>query len=198
MPKKLRNYPIYIAPNISGYLDRGYPKIYDEISQRELDPYLVDHKIEIYSRQVNEWFLGRASRLLQGKNNGFIVLMICISYIEGVQQYINGRDSRNQSRQVFIQGLNRIFSLNLSDNDLNEFYKEVRCGLFHNGMSGTKVIISSHFDSPIQFIDSNTIKINQELFLKIIRQDFKNYMLDLKDENNYEMREKFDRMFNVV
>ncbi len=36
----------------------------------------IEHKIMIFERQVNGWFLERASAILGEENNGFVILMI--------------------------------------------------------------------------------------------------------------------------
>lgn len=198
MPKRLRDYSIYLAPEIRGLRKSdGSHEVYDEKNQEYLNPNTIDDKIKIYERQVKEWFLNRASRVLKGKDNGFIVLMISISYIEGVQQYINGRPSNGNSRVVFKQGLNRIFSLNVDNTKLNNFYSQVRCGLFHNGMSGNQVIISYSYPQPIDFSEYDAIKINPKTLLNEIRKDFSNYIAILKDQTNVTERENFSRMFSV-
>mgnify|MGYP000326075518 CR=1 FL=1 len=53
MPKRLRSFPLYIAPEIKGRIgDNGEPKVLDEKTGQELDPTNIDHKIIIYERQV--------------------------------------------------------------------------------------------------------------------------------------------------
>ena len=198
MPKKLRNYPIYVAPDIKGYLDSsGQPIVFDERTQRNLDPNDIDDKITIYERQVKEWFLNRASRFLRGNKNGFIVLMLSISYIEGVEQYRQGTDSNRNSRNFFTRGLRRIFGLaNVTNTELDDFYIQVRCGLFHNGMTQSKVIINRNYNDPIDFSEADTIKINQKEFLRIIRIDFKEYLRDLREPNNIQLRNNFNAMYS--
>ncbi len=122
--------------------------------------------------------------------------MIAISYIEGVQQYRNGETSRNQESDVFKQGLRRIFSLkNESESDLSMFYEQVRCGLFHDGMTRNKVIIKEVYQSPIDFSE-NTIRINPEMFLSKIKNDFDEYIKLLRNPNSLE-RANFGKMYNI-
>ena len=110
MPKRLReDRTIEIAPEIKGCIQDGRPVVYDEIGKRELNPIDIYDKITIYERQVKEWFLKPASRLLRNRNNGFIVLMTCLSYLEGVEQYRRGETSHNRSRQFFIEAVNRLY-----------------------------------------------------------------------------------------
>ncbi|HOI18672.1 MAG TPA: hypothetical protein PLX15_02300 [Candidatus Woesearchaeota archaeon] len=199
MPKQLRDYPIYIAPQIRGYKDRtGQPIVFDERTNRNLNPNDIDDKILIYERQVKDWFLNRASRLVNGNKNGFIVLMISISYIEGVQQYIKGQTSHNNSGRFFREGMRRIFQLSDSDNVLNDFYAQVRCGLFHSGMTQNKVVISRDYEQVIDFSEHNTIKINPKLFLRAIRLDFNRYINLLKNPENNNERNNFNRMFSNI
>ena len=197
MSKQLRNYPIYIAPQIRGHIqENGEPVVFDERTNQNLNPNNIDDKIFIYERQVKEWFLNRASRFLRGDKNGFIVLMISISYIEGVQQYINGQTSHNNSGLFFRQGIRRIFQLNECDDVLNDFYAQVRCGLFHSGMTQGKVIISKEYEQVIDFSEEDSIKINPKLFLKAINIDFNRYISLLRSSANNDARTHFNRMFS--
>lgn len=102
MTKKLRSYWLHVAPDIIGRIDRGRTIVIDERNNQNLDPYNIDDKIKIYQRQVKEWFLERATYLLRGSNYGLIVLMVCLSYLEGVEQYRKGRSSRNHESTVFL------------------------------------------------------------------------------------------------
>lgn len=57
--------------------------------------------------------------------------MIATSYIEGIEQYRNGRLSNGLSKQYFLDGMKRIIGMqNDSDDQLKLLYKHLRCGLF--------------------------------------------------------------------
>lgn len=199
MSKQLRNYQIYIAPKIRGYInDNGEAIVFDEISNTQLNPTNVDDKITIYERQVKEWFLNRAKTLLRGKNNGFIVLMIAISYIEGVEEYMRGESSKNHSKEFFRAGMRRIFNLTVEDAVLNDFYDQVRCGLFHSGMTLHKVIINSTFEEVIDFSEPDSIKISPKKFLKMIMKDYDKYLHTLRNTNNLTDRNKFSSRFTNI
>ncbi len=196
MPKQLRDFWIYIAPKIKGRInDKGIPEVFDERNGRNLDPLDINDKITIYERQVDGWFLNHASNLVRKDDAGFIVLMICIAYIEGVEQYRRGQCSHNNSRAFFKKSLRRIFGLEtVSEEDLDEFYRQVRCGLFHSGMTEHKVIVSNNYEQIIDFSDG-MIKINPRLFLDKIKEHFRNYIDRLRNSTNQQEREKFNQMF---
>lgn len=197
MPKRLRNIPICIAPNIKGQiLNDGTPLIIDELTNQSLSPYNVDDKIKVYEAQVKGWFLEPATKLIKAKkgHNGFAVLMICLSYIEGVGQYRQGESSRNNSKNFFVEGLKRICPyLDGDEHKIEGLYKEARCGLFHNGMVEKRVIINNSFSSSIKF-DDDDIKISPSKLLNDIKIDFENYLQQLKE--NGELRNNFNRMFS--
>lgn len=197
MPKQLRDYPIYIAPQIRGQIQpNGEPLVFDEKTNMHLNLNNVDDKITIYERQVNEWFLNRALSLLKGKNNGFIVLMISISYIEGVEEYKRGSSSEHQSKEYFRTSLRRIYNLDVIDLILDDFYDQVRCGLFHSGMTRNKVIISNDYETTIDFSENNAIKINPKKFLHKIQEDLDQYIQTLRNPNNTTERNRFSTMFS--
>ena len=198
MPKQLRNYPIYLAPQIVGRIkSNGENEVFDEKTGEILDPTNIDDKIKIYERQVKGWFLNRASRLLRGKDNGFIILMIALSYIEGIEEYRTGESSNRRSNEFFIRGVQRIFSIEGNLNQLDDFYSQVRCGLFHSGMTRNKVILTDDDSSQIiEFNENETIKINYRKFLHKIRIDFNRYLKILKNPENITERNNFNRMFS--
>ena len=197
MPKKLREYPIYIAPEIQGVLINGTPDVDDERTKSKLYVNNIDDKITIYERQVKEWFLKRASRISSSDKNGFVILMIAISYIEGVEQYRIGKSSNGCSKKYFRNGLRRIFDLDsIPDERLNDFYSQARCGLFHNGMTGGQIIINQDFPKAINFSELEIIiKINPKKFLKQIQLDFDKYLKELKKSGDNDLKTNFNTMY---
>jgi hypothetical protein len=199
MPKRIRqNEDIYIAPNILGKYENGrYFAIDEKNNNEELNPNDIDDKITIYERQVKGWFLDRATRLVNGEYNGFIVLMICMSYLEGVEQYRQGQSSNGDSNNTFRRALNRMYPNQYEDNDLRSLYIESRVGLFHDGMVRGNVIINNSFPSSLLFENGN-IKISPKKLLDDIKGDFKQYIKDLRNLENEELRNNFNNMFTLI
>lgn len=194
---------IHIAPGITGKRDfNGALVIIDDKTKEKERLYPkanIEHKIRIFERQVNGWFLERVSIFLGEEDNGFIVLMIATAYIEGVEQCRKGESSSGESKTFFKNGVKRIFRLeSCFDNRLNNFYSELRCGLFHNGMTGANIRIFSRFERPIDFLDNGTIEINQRLFLEKVKDDFRQYLTDLRDTTNTELRNNFKKMYTFT
>jgi hypothetical protein len=205
MGKMIGTIPRYIAPGIVGVKNEedGTCHAYDTWKHKNLNPEDVDDKIYIYERQVKKWFLERATRIKEGEHTGFVVLMIGVSYIEGVQQYIEGERSgtrKNLSGACFVRCLRRIFKLrDVPDSRLRSFCDQVRCGLFHDGMTREQVVIRSNRSRQIiDFSKPDEIWIDHKKFIARIKDDFNQYILDLKNKNKKRLRDNFDDMFHVV
>lgn len=197
---------ILIAPDMEGgYKESGEPYVKDYKTGDILDPTEISSKIRIYEREVLEWFIEPAKNLLERNStkNSFIVLMVCMSYIEGVEQYKAGESSNRQSRQFFINSVNRIYPEIFTDIEIQQLYSKSRCGLFHNGMvSGGVIFNNQTFEHPIEF-ENEVIKINPNKLLTDIEIDFSNYIQKLNvinsnDRETTELQQNFDSMFTVI
>ena len=197
MAKRIRQEHTYLAPQILSWIDdHNNPIIYDERYDVPLIPTNIDDKIIIYERQVKEWFLNRALRIVNTDNYGFIVLMICLSYLEGIEQYRKGEGSNGNSTRFFRNSIHRIFPHTYYNESINMLYREARCGLFHNGMVEGKIVISNNYNAPIQFIDGPFVKINPKLLLEEIVNDFDSYIVELKNPASVLLRDNFNIMFS--
>ncbi len=201
----VRDQEIYLAPGILGKFKNGRPVAIDERNDNAiLDPRDLDDKITIYEREVQEWFLKRAHHLLNSNtfDNSFIVLMVCMSYLEGVEQYKTGVSSNGRSKEFFVNSINRIYPNFFQARDLKKLYTKTRCGLFHNGMVQGGVIFNNSFLIPIEFMNNGeSIRINPRLLLQDIMNDYSSYINKLRSNNSESttvLRENFDRMFAVL
>jgi len=159
----------------------------------------IEGKIRVHEDRVKGWFLDYAKMLIKEKHADFVVLMICVSYLEGIQQFKEGKSSKRDSGESIKRALKTIFNIP-KDKEwaLDTFIKEARHGLFHDGMTKNNIVLSRGIPSPISIKKGtdNMISINPILFLWEIEEDFKEYINDLKNPNNKELREKFEKHWN--
>jgi len=198
--KDLSSYsPLYLTPSIKGECTNGAYKITDEKNKKILNTESLDDWIYIYEQEVKGWFLDCAERLLSSKReklkraNGLVILMICFSYFEGVEQYKQGKSSKDKSGEFFRASIHKIYSGKYSDAQINHLHKETRCGLFHDGMTRGKVVFAYHFNEAICFDTNNVIKINPEKLLEDIKNDFDNFINELKNPNSIDARNNFEK-----
>lgn len=171
--------------------------VYDKRNENEnsLDLNEVKTKIKIYEDRVNGWFLEIAEKLKTDNEAGFVILSIAIAYIEGNQQFREGKLSENNSKKFFIKGIRRIFDKeDVPEDILKGYYKQVRCGLFHDGMTKSNVLVSGKFPDPLRHTNG-IIKINPHKLFDKIKEDFKNYILEL--ESNEDLRKIFIKRFDL-
>ncbi|MDE1516013.1 hypothetical protein PUN32_13490 [Vibrio sp. dsl-7] len=196
---------ILVAPRMRGGYNNGVPFVQDEENDVQLDPTLFSDKVSIYEREVTGWFLNPAKSLVENDsfNNAFLVIMVCMSYIEGVEQYKTGQSSNRNSSAFFFSSMNKIYPNQYSNDELSNLYNKTRCGLFHNGMIKSGVIFSNEFDRSLLFDDNGgKIFINQEKLLNDLIQDFSSYIELLKSDVNSEdvqrLKSNFDTMFTIL
>lgn len=203
MVKKLREgQEVILAPDIFGRLDNGNPVVWDTRGNpRNLDVSSIDDKIIIYERQVKDWFLSPAQNISSDMDKRFLVLMVICSYVEGFIQNYRGEVSTGKtSKPMFVEGFKLIFG-DFSDSDIEAFYKHARCGLFHDGMTKSKILLYSGFDDlenqSFNFSDPDVIRVYQEVAIRVINKHFEDYLNDLKNPENTELRKNFSKIFKV-
>ena len=88
-------------------------------------------------------------------------------------------------------------------------YTEGRCGFFHNGISGGRILYSRAIDEAITVtqpkvdgkIDFNgkvkSVVINPERFQWCVKRHFDKYMSDLRKNENNTLRENFKKAVDI-
>lgn len=198
------NYPIYVAPQMLGKYVKRSPIVLDERNGKTIDPYQLDGKIIIYQRQVEGWFLDPADRLLEQMDTQaiFVVLSICLSYLEAAQQHKEGEPSRNNSKAFFLRAFQDVFSSSeMEDEFADLLYIEGRCGLFHDGMTRGKIAYDMELDKAFKVINNgsqDTIYFHPKYCLKGVKEHFADYISKLKREEEGRLRHNFYSMFTVT
>jgi hypothetical protein len=206
MPKKIMpGSSIYVAYKMRGEVDKNQNyTVWDERNPGStLDPTDPKDKITIYERQVQGWFLEPAFTMLSHMKDqaSFAILAICFSYLEGVEQYREGQQSRNRSRELFKKSFKRVFGeQTLDDQKIDVLYEQGRCGLFHDGMTRSGVICDTSLTTAFQPINNQgttLIHFHHEYLLERIWEDFRNYIHLLRSGDD-ELVNNFTRMYNLV
>jgi len=198
------DHPIYVAPRMLGKYVEGSPIVLDERNGNTIDPYQLNGKIIIYQRQVEGWFLEPADRLLKQMDTqaSFVVLSICLSYLEAVQQHKEGEPSRNNNKAFFLRAFQDVFSSSeMEDEFADLLYIEGRCGLFHDGMTRGKMVYDMELDKAFKVINNgsqDTIYFHPKYCLEGVKAHFADYIGKLKNEEEVTLRSNFGSMFTVT
>lgn len=157
----------------------------------------IETKILVYEDRVRGWFLDFARKLTKETNSEFVVLMICVDYLEGNQQFREGRGSeKGESTKMLKRALKRIFA-EVEEDVLDLFIDRVRHGLFHDAMTRKNAMLQYGLDASF-FLGTTPkgekwIKLDPALFLINIAIDFELYLNILRDKNNKRERENFEK-----
>ena len=91
--------------------------------------------------------------------------------------------------------MKRVFGFRERDDSwIGTLYDDCRCGLFHDGMTRTRVMIENRYDVPVEY-DAGQIRISPNGFLDVVSRFFDQYVADLKDTTNVELRSRFEKMW---
>lgn len=176
-------------------------------------PWSTDHKIEIFRDRTEGFMLDIADQMINGRrddhgnevfpqiaNSGFAVLQVLLCYFEMIAKYEDGYVKEDCSRLYFKKGVESVFPEMTKHPEFDKhakwLYKHARNGLYHNGATGSRVIISGTFPDSI-LIREDDLVINPHSLAPSIKAHLKEYVERLNDQKNVEMRSKFEMRFDT-
>jgi len=161
----------------------------------------LDHKIDVFIARVRGWQINPALAMRDQKipHRGFAQLLIVTSYFEMIGKYRAGYTGEHQSGKYFKEGLLYTFP-DLPEDErelLDAFYKSIRNGLYHVGMTTPNVIIYDDIPKSFGYHDeSGAIAISPDKFVEDIMIRFEDFAKELKDVTNKQLRENFEKRFD--
>jgi hypothetical protein len=161
----------------------------------------LNDKIEVFIARVEGWQLGVAKEMIDKgiSNRAFALLHIIMSYFETIAKYRDGFVGIGRSKIYFKKGVGEVFPdiEPEAENLLNSLYASVRSGLYHIGRTGSNVILNDGTPRSIGYnSEHDFIMINPEMLVDDILFHFKRYSAELRNSNNAEFRENFERKFD--
>jgi hypothetical protein len=139
-----------------------------------------------------------------GQHAGFAVLALCLVYVESIACFLRGETSDNKSREFFDAGLTAVFP-DLDPADLaafsREFYRQVRCGLLHQGLTRGKVAITRGASAALAVsLDASQAlqqaTIDPWLFLAHVEAHLSGYVARLRNPAEKDLRAAFETWFD--
>ena len=178
-------------------------------------PLSIDSKIEIFEESTEGWQLYIAELCMNGgkdfKNkdippidgSGFAVLQILLSYFEMIAKYECGFDKKGKSEEFFKKGVKSVFpKLSKNNNEdvnilLKILYEDGRCGLYHGGLTESRILLSGDPNYAMGFhTKSKVIIINPHKLPGVLKKHLKNYVTKLKNPKEVKLRKNFEKRFD--
>lgn len=97
--------------------------------------------VDVFEDRMANWLLMPAKKLLEIPHGDVAAVALATNYIEGIEIYITGQDSKKRSREFFCSGFKRIFhrKVNFLEDVMHDafakaLYDLLRCGFAHDAM----------------------------------------------------------------
>lgn len=177
-------------------------------THEKLEPPFYKDVVDVFEDRMLYWLLVPAKKLLKIKHGSVAAVALATNYIEGIEIYASGKDSKNKSKEFFRRGYKRIFAPvsgppHLQDAIANALYELIRCGFSHDAMFRNRIYFSTikkeaftitwpkkngQFD-PDGHLESAIV--NPERFVQCIELHFTEYMKELRAKDASATKEKF-------
>ena len=177
-------------------------------THEKLEPPFYKDVVDVFEDRMLNWLLLPAKHLLEVKHGSIAAVALATTYIEGIEIYASGKDSKNKSKEFFCRGFKRIFTTVSGPALMQEavavaLYDLLRCGFAHDAMFRERIYFSR--DRSDAFLitwpkkhgefDSNgrleSAIINPDRFLRCIELHFKEYVRELRSKNATTSKENF-------
>lgn len=171
----------------------------------------LDQKIDIYSERVLGWQIDVAqemSRLYFAalvtndvanpmRHCGFAVVSVIFSYFEMIAQFLQGASSNHYSAVFFNYGFRSVYPAStFHDSQITIIYAHIRCGMYHTGLTRPEVNIDEQHQPTFRFDNNCRLLLNPFTLVQDVRQHFLAYVARLRDADESELRQRFERVFD--
>jgi hypothetical protein len=193
---------VWISPN---YLTTSFKQ-----------PLSIDDKITIFADRTLGWQLDIADMVINGEkspdgslstppiqHSGFAVLHIVLSYFEMIAKTEEGYSQPGKSEEHFKRGVLSVFPslksppVPITDELLSILYSGGRCGLYHGGLTDSRIVLIGDIEAPMGFdIANNKLLINPHRLIPTMKKYFRQFEVHLRDPSNTQLRANFERRFD--
>jgi len=165
--------------------------------------------IAIFVDRIQGRFFNFVDKIKDDTYAGFAVMALDCLLIETLQQFregveessivVNGR-TKGQSKEFFKRFLTKTsFKKYFNDDMAVIFFKKIRCGILHQAeIKGDSRIRICKSDPLVKKTDNEGLIINRQLFHMQLEEVFREYVEDLRDPANSDLREKFKNKMNFI
>ena len=180
-----------------------YHRLTDEIedsndrSRRLASDYQA--KVDVYESRVKTWFLDLAMKdMVKGTSPAdYVAVSIALAYIEGVQQYWEGRGPKaRESGTFFRTSASRVFA-RASFSVINRLWKSVRNGLFHTGFTEGPIVLSHAWKRGELEVDGRYLMIHPAKFVNAVVVDFEKYVHELRTNPSGTLAKNFETLWTI-
>ncbi len=183
--------------------------------------------VAIFERRINARFIDQIDALIENKDkatansSGFAVVALDCLLIETLDQFYNGNHEtargKRQSILVFwrknddphVAAFHAVFQRSSTLKIIFDtaaktkvFYQHIRCGLLHQAQTKKKSKINRKIKAPIEWCDLNKpslgLIVEPRLFHRCVKKVYSDYLNQLRNEEQGDLRKLFRRKMNRI
>lgn len=174
----------------------------------KLEPPLFKDVVDVFEDRMRYWLIEPAKKLLAVRHGEVAAVALVLNYIEGIEIYCSGKDSKGQSKKFFRRGYRRVFAavsgpVYIQDAIADGLYDMLRCGFAHDGMFRSGIYFSTVRKEAMlitwpkkdgQFDPDGKLEsavINPKGFVRCIELHFDTYLRELRAREQNEAQVRF-------
>lgn len=185
--------PYFISPH---YTSASFPA-----------PLNLQNAITVFEDRIEVWQAGAAIDMQNRKipDRGIAQLHVLTSYFEMIAQYVQGCTSKGHEEDFFKFGFLEVFPelkqwpWEYTDRILKLMFDDVRCGLYHTGLTRSGIMLEADADSAFRY-DPKTkeVSLDPDKLAAKIMCHMKEYVARLRNPANEELQDNFYKCFNRI
>jgi|SRR6185503_1219570 hypothetical protein len=161
----------------------------------------LEDMIDVFEDQMRGWLIDPANQLVHHQHAGFGILAIVLSYFEPIGQFLDGKAGKSKAQ--FTRGLKAVFpdlEKNVSAKIIAELYDQLRCGMFHHGITKSKVAIAPSGPHSLSVAwgpkgELRQVMVVPRYLMGHLEEHLTRYVGELRDPANGKLRENFEKWF---
>jgi hypothetical protein len=177
----------------------------------------IEDCIDVFEDRWRGWYFAPARSLLSTPNGTLTALLLVLPYFETYTIHLRGKDSQGCSEAFFTEGFLDVFRFGASwkrlgvgsmpprfrANVAKRFYKAVRCGLFHSGMTKQEIAITDAHNAALTVLTSkagrvSTLIIGPTRFIAQTEAHLAAYATRLRDPKQARLRGCFMKAWQLL
>lgn len=156
--------------------------------------------IDIFYDRLSSRFLKYINKIEKYKYSGFAIMALDCLLIETLQQFSDGvPNNEGHSKRRYVKYL--IDNFDEFDSDIAKmFYDKIRCGILHQAevKSSSRIRIDSNLPIVKYSKDRKGLIINRRKFHKNLLEIINNYIDELKNSENIDLRKNFRKKMDYI
>jgi hypothetical protein len=136
-------------------------------------------------------------------DSAFAALQIMMNYFETIRFYKSPTTEEKSTKARFIAGVEDVFPREKTS-PANVLYRDMRSGLYHaipTNRTGARITLSHKDGDNITVFTydetTNSWEIDPHNFVRALRQHLNQFVVQLKDPNQVDLRINFEKAFNM-